>query len=105
MNRMGQFTPAEEAFVLHEPVRAVKKALDAGPVRPILLRKTGATVRTVGWPDLFYLYAVKALRQELTPKARKEFYEALQHGAVERDGEVRFGRFRIVVDDLVREVE
>jgi uncharacterized protein (DUF433 family) len=102
---MGQFTPAEVAFVLREPVRAVKKALDAGPVRPVLLRKTGAAVRTVGWPDLFYLYAVKALREELTPKARMEFYEALQHGAVEREGEVRFGRFRIVVADLVSELE
>ncbi len=91
--------------MLREPVRAVKKALDAGPVRPVLLRKTGAAVRTIGWPDLFYLYAVKALREELTPKARMGFYEALQHGAVNRDGEVRFGRFRIVVDDLVREVE
>jgi len=76
-----------------------------GPVRPVLLRKTGAAVRTVGWPDLFYLYAVKALREELTPKARMGFYEALQYGAVNRDGEVRFGRFRIVVDDLVRDVE
>ncbi len=105
MDRMAQFTSAEVAFVLREPVRAVKKALDAGPVRPVLRRKTGAAVRTVGWPDLFYLYAVKALREELTPKARIEFYEALQHGAVEREGEVRFGRFRVVVADLVREVE
>jgi uncharacterized protein (DUF433 family) len=105
MDRMTQFTPAEVAFVLREPLRAVKKALDTGPVRPVLLRKTGVAVRTVGWPDLFYLYAVKALREELTPRARIEFYEALQQGAVQREGEVRFGRFRVAVADLVRDVE
>ncbi|MFI5012934.1 MAG: DUF433 domain-containing protein [Hyphomicrobiales bacterium] len=82
----------------------MKKALDTGPVRPMLIRKAGGPVRAIGWPDLFYLYAVKSLREELTPKARTEFYEALQQTAVEREGEVRFGRFRIAVRDLVREM-
>jgi len=83
----------------------VKKALDAGPVRPVLLRRAGASVRAIGWSDLFYLYAVRALRDELTPKARTEFYEALQQTPVDRRDEVRFGRFRISVSDLVKEVE
>ena len=96
---------AEAAFVLREPVRAVKKALDAGPVRPVLLRRAGAPVRAIEWRDLFYLYAVRALRDELTPKARTEFYEALQQAPIERGDEVRFGRFRISVSDLVKEVE
>jgi uncharacterized protein (DUF433 family) len=95
----------EAAFVLREPVRAVKKAFDAGPVRPVLLQKSGAPVRAIGWPDLFYLFAVKALREELTPKARTDFHEAIQRSAVEREGEVRFGRFRVAVADLVREIE
>jgi len=105
VNQMAQFTAAEAAFVLREPVRAVKKALDAGPVRPVLRRKAGAPVRTIAWSDLFYLFAVKALRDELTPKARAEFYEALQQGALASDGEVRIGRIRIAVADLVREVD
>ena len=100
-----QFTAAEAAFVLREPLRAVKKALDAGPVRPALLRRAGASVRAIEWRDLFYLYAVRALRDELTPKARAEFYEALQQAPIERRDEVRFGRFRIAVSDLVKEVE
>jgi uncharacterized protein (DUF433 family) len=102
---MVQFTAAEAAFVLREPVRAVKKALDAGPVRPALLQRAGAPVRVIGWPDLFYLFAVRALREELTPKARGEFYEALQREPLERGREVRFGRFRIAVADLIEEVE
>lgn len=105
MNQMTQFTAAEAAFVLREPVRAVKKALDTGPVRPVLRQKAGTPVRTIGWSDLFYLFAIKALRDELTPKARAEFYQALQQGALERDGEVRIGRIRIAVADLVREVD
>ncbi|HJU16182.1 MAG TPA: DUF433 domain-containing protein [Stellaceae bacterium] len=105
MPEMGQFTVAEAAFVLGEPVKAVKKALDAGPMRPVLLRRTGAPVRAIGWPDLFYLFAVRTLREELTPKARAEFYRALQRDPVKRGGEVRFGRYRIAVTDLIEEVE
>jgi uncharacterized protein (DUF433 family) len=105
MTHSAQFTAAEAAFVLRDPVRAVKRALDAGPVRPVLLRRAGAPVRAIEWRDLFYLYAVRALRDELTPKARTEFYEALQQAPIERGDEVRFGRFRISVSDLVKEVE
>jgi uncharacterized protein (DUF433 family) len=105
MAQTTQFTAAEAAFVLREPVRAVKKALDAGPIRPVLLRRAGTPVRAIGWSDLFYLYAVRALRDELTPKARTEFYEALQQTPVEQRKEVRFGRFRISISDLVEEVE
>jgi uncharacterized protein (DUF433 family) len=71
----------------------------------LLLRRDGAPVRAIEWRDLFYLYAVRALRDELTPKARTEFYEALQQAPIERGDEVRFGRFRISVSDLVKEVE
>ncbi len=105
MAHSSQFTATEAAFVLREPVRAVKKALDAGPVRPVLLRRAGSPVRAIEWRDLFYLFAVRALRDELTPKARTEFYQALQQAPIERRGEVRFGRFRISVGDLVEEVE
>lgn len=105
MAHTAQFTAAEAAFVLREPVRAVKKALDAGPVRPVLLRRAGAPVRAIEWRDLFYLYAVRALRDELTPKARTEFYEALQQAPTAKRDEVRFGRFRISVRDLIEEVE
>ncbi len=105
MAHSAQYTATEAAFVLREPVRAVKKALDAGPVRPVLLRRAGAAVRAIEWRDLFYLYAVRALRDELTPKARSEFYEALQQTPIDRGDVVRFGRFRISVGDLVEEVE
>jgi uncharacterized protein (DUF433 family) len=105
VTQMAQFTAAEAAFVLREPISAVKKELDTGPVRSVLLRKSSGSVRAIGWPDLFYLYAVKALKAELTPKARTEFYDALQQTPVEHEGEVQFGRFRVAVGDLVREIE
>ncbi|UHD45816.1 DUF433 domain-containing protein [Aureimonas altamirensis] len=105
MTHSSQYTATEAAFVLRESVRSVKKALDTGPVRPVLMRRAGTSVRAIEWRDLFYLYAVRALRDELTPKARTEFYEALQEAPIGRDGEVQFGRFRILVRDLVAEVE
>jgi uncharacterized protein (DUF433 family) len=105
MPEIAQFTAAEAAFVLREPVHTVKMAFDAGPVRAVLRRRAGVAVRTVGWSDLFYLFAVRSLRDELTPMARTAFYEALQHGPVERGQEVRFGHIRIAVADLVDEIE
>jgi uncharacterized protein (DUF433 family) len=105
MSQTTQFTAAEVAFVLREPIRDVKKALDAGPVRPVLLRRAGARVRAIGWRDLFYLYAVRFLRLELTPKARIEFYEALQETRLKHLAEVSFGRLSVTIRDLVEEVE
>src|SRR6267142_3022098 len=105
MVQAQQFTAAEVAFVLREPVRAVKKTLDSGPVRPVLLRKAGTPVRAIGWRDLVYLYVARSLRDELTPKARAEFYDALQHYPMGRGGEISFGRFRVAIADLIEEVE
>jgi uncharacterized protein (DUF433 family) len=105
MPEMVQFTAAEAAFVLGEPIKTVKKALDTGPVRPMLLRRAGVPVRAIGWSDLFYLFSMRALREELTPKARAEFYQALQRDSVRQSGEVRFGRFRIAVADLIEEIK
>ncbi|MBU2655762.1 DUF433 domain-containing protein [Acidomonas methanolica] len=62
-------------------------------------------MRAIEWRDLFYLYAVRALRDELTPHARVEFYQALQRQPSERQDEIRFGRFRVTVGDLIEEVE
>jgi uncharacterized protein (DUF433 family) len=105
MAQAAQFTVAEAAFVLREPIRAVKKALDAGPVRPVLLRRAGAPVRAIDKGDLFYLYAVRELREELTPKARTEFYDAFRRTLTEDSDEVFLGRLRIAIADLVQEVE
>jgi uncharacterized protein (DUF433 family) len=98
------FTAAEVAFVLREPIRAVKKALDEGPVQAKLVKKSGGAVRAVEWADVLYLFAVRALRDELTPKGRNEFYHALKRVPVERTHEVRFGRLSIGIDDLKAEV-
>lgn len=99
------YTAAEAAFVLRESVRAVKKALDDGPVQTKLISKPGGTVRTIEWSDLFYLYAVRVLRDELTPKSRNEFYHALKSIQVGRAREVKFGRLSVAIEDLRTEVE
>jgi uncharacterized protein (DUF433 family) len=105
MSHAARFTAAEAAFILREPVRAVKKALDVGPVRPVLLRRDGGSVRAIGWSDLLYLFAARALRDELTPKARAELYEAIHEFPICPRDEVRFGRFRISIGDLFEDVE
>jgi uncharacterized protein (DUF433 family) len=98
------FTAAEIAFVLREPVKTVKKALDEGPVQAKLVRKASGTLRVVEWDDVVYLFAVRVLRDELTPKARSEFYHALKRVAVESVHEVRFGRLSVTVDDFKAEL-
>jgi uncharacterized protein (DUF433 family) len=99
------FTAAEVAFVMREPVKVIKKALDDGPVLAKLVAKPGGSVRAIEWSDLLYLFAVRALREELTPKARNEFYHALRRVPVERVQEVRFGRLRVDIHDLKAQVE
>ena len=99
------FTAAEVAFVMREPIKVIKKALDDGPVEAKLVAKPGGTVRAVEWSDLLYLFAVRALREELTPKARNEFYHALKRVPVERAQEIRFGRLSVDINDLKAQVE
>lgn len=99
------FTAAEVAFVLREPVKAIKKALDDGPVEPKLIAKAGGSVRAVEWADLIYLFAVRSLRDELTRKARNDFYHALKSSPAGQSREVRFGRLCVSIDDFQVEVE
>jgi uncharacterized protein (DUF433 family) len=106
MEKALAYTTAEVAFLLREPIKAVKKALDEGPVEARLVHRPGARpVREIAWRDLLYLFAVRTLREELTPKARAEFYHALKLTPVDRVREVRFGRLTVAIDDLKAEVE
>ena len=101
----ARVTTAEAAFVLREPVEAVKKALSVGPVRPMIVKSKGRTVRAIGRRDMFYLYAVRALREELTPKTRVQFYDAIHQMRTVHAEEIQFDRIRLEVGDLFREVE
>jgi uncharacterized protein (DUF433 family) len=105
MSDLAEFTTAEVAFVLRQPVKAVKKALDQGPVQATLIKKHGGTVRAVKWPDLIYLFAVRTLQDELTPKARRDFYYALTSAPVDLTSEVRFGHLRVLIGDVKAEVQ
>lgn len=99
------YTAAEAAFVLREPVKTIRKALDEGPVEAKLVRKAGSSVRAVEWIDLLYLFAIRNLRDELTPKARNEFYHALKHSRRSDVSEVRFGRLSVALDEFKVEME
>lgn len=105
MTEATAFTAAEVAFVLREPVKSVKKALDEGPIQAKLVKRAGGAVRAIDWADVVYLFAVRSLRDELTPKARAEFYHALKRAPVEGTHEVRFGRLSIAIDDLKAEAQ
>lgn len=100
-----EFTTAEAAFVLRESVKAIRKAIDDGPVEARLVQKPGGAVRALQWKDLVYLFAMRSLRDELTPKARNEFYHALKRFPVEQMQEVRIGRLSIVIEDLKTELQ
>lgn len=102
MSKTVAFTAAEVAFVLREPVKTVKKALDEGPVEPRLMKKAGATVRTVDRTDLLYFFVVRALRDQLTPLARVQLYNAMKRSPIEH--EIHFGRLSVTIDDLIAEV-
>lgn len=104
MTNLTQFTAAEAAFVLRQTVRTVTKALERGPVRPVPRLRSGVSVRVIDWVDLFYLFAVRGLRDDLTPKARGDFHQALRLTGPECGDEVRFGRFRVAVADLLDEL-
>jgi uncharacterized protein (DUF433 family) len=90
------------AFVLREPVKTVKKALDDGPVEPRLIRKAGGTVRTIDWTDLLYLFVARSLRDEQTPLARVQLYHAMKRSPA--GDEVQFGRLSVAIDDPIVEV-
>ncbi len=104
MAEKSQFTAAEAAFVLREPVRNVTKAFDRGPVRPSLRIRSGAPLRVIDWADLLYLFAVRTLRADLTPKARGELHAALRRARPGQADEVGFGRFRVALADMVDEM-
>lgn len=107
MPRTSPLTAAEVAFVLREPLKAIKKALDEGPVRSRLSRKAhgGGSVRTVDWRDVFYLFAVRALRDELTVKARRDFHAALKRTPLGKARVVKFGRLSVAIADLRADLE
>jgi uncharacterized protein (DUF433 family) len=104
MSNTAAFTAAQVAFVLREPVKTVKKALDEGPVRARPVQKASGTVRTVDWKDLLYLFAVRSLREELTPAGRVQLYHAIRRTPIESEHEVRFGLLRVAIDDMVAQV-
>jgi uncharacterized protein (DUF433 family) len=101
-----EWTVAQAAFVLNEPLDAFKKAVERGPVRPRVVRIGGLRIRKFDLGDLVFLHAQRELKSELTPKGRAELYEAFtklpHHGA---RSEVAFGHFKFEFGRHLKEVE
>jgi len=105
MTHRTKFTAAEATFILGEPTRTPESPLDDGTVRPVLPRGGDASERAIEWQELFFLYAARTLRDHLSPKALLELHETLPQSPVKSTGEVQFGRFRIALHDLIKEVD
>ncbi|OAX86290.1 hypothetical protein A7D16_19895 [Xanthomonas nasturtii] len=99
------YTANEVAFVLGETVKAVKKTIDTGPVKTTLAKQAGTRMRFVKREDLLYLFANKSLQEELTAKARRDLYKALQKVNVERVDSVRLGSLSIHIQSLRAEMD
>jgi len=97
MGRRCNWTAAEAAFVLEEPVRRHQKGLDEGPIRAALVRKAGRGCARLIGPILSISSLFRALKEESHPKARAELYEALKTGGAETPGVVSFGRLSVDV--------
>lgn len=105
MRKISEFTAAEAAFVLREPVKSVKKALDHAPFEVKLVQRAGGAVRSVDWRDLLYLYVTRSLRDDLTPKARREIYPAFKRMRRDGIGKVELGRLSVSIADMQAEIE
>jgi uncharacterized protein (DUF433 family) len=102
-----EWTTAQAAFVLNEPLDVLKKVVERGPLRARVVRVGGGMrVRMFDLGDLIFLHAQRELKTELTPKGRAELYEALTnlriHGA---RPEVAFGHLKFEFARHLKAVE
>ncbi len=102
MAETQRLTAAEAAFVLNELPKAVRKALDEGPIEATVIRRRGVSVRMLERVDVIYLYAASLLKEELTPTSRQELYHAMKRKLSRHVG---FGRIRIDIADAVDVVD
>jgi uncharacterized protein (DUF433 family) len=101
-----EWTTAQAAFVLNEPLDAFKKVVERGPVRARVVRIGGQRVRKFDLGDLVFLHAERELKTELTPKGRAELYQALTKLPVHHARpEVVFGHFKFEFGRHLQEVE
>lgn len=100
-----QWTIAQAAFVLNEPLEAFRRSVERGPVKPRVVRAGGVNVRVFDLADLVFLHAERDLRSDLTPKGREELYKALtDHLARITRPEVAFGQLRFKITPHLKEV-
>jgi uncharacterized protein (DUF433 family) len=100
------WTTAQAAFVLNEPLDAFKKVVERGPVRAQVVRVGGLQVRKFALVDLVFLHAERELKTELTPKGRAGLYKALLNLPVySARSEVAFGQFKFNIGRHLKEVK
>jgi len=72
-----QWTLPEAAFVLDQPLDAIKRDVNRRPLKPEASGPAKRAVRCVGLTDLVYLDMVATYRHTLTPSALDDLYVAV----------------------------
>jgi hypothetical protein len=101
------WTVAEAAFVLKEPVEVIRKVVERGPVKARIVHRGRLKLRTVALPDLVFLHAERDLRTALTPKGKAELYDALvrRPSRLPSMATVTFGGLKLEIQHHLQEVE
>jgi uncharacterized protein (DUF433 family) len=101
-----EWTAAQAAFVLNEPLDAFKKVVERGPVKPRVVRVGGLRVRKFDLGALVFLQAQGELKAELTPKGRAELYAAMTRlPNLDAATEVAFGDLKFAFGRSLQKVE
>lgn len=91
----ARLTVPEAAFVAGLTIRDVNREIDAK-----IIGVAGRSERLVRGADLFYLFAVKDVRSQLTPVLRRHMRKAIADAAGARASEARLHQFVFPIDRI-----
>jgi uncharacterized protein (DUF433 family) len=91
----ARLTIPEAAFVSGLTVRDINREIDAG-----IISVGGRSGRKLRGADLFYLFAVKEVRNQLDPALRKSMRKAIVDAAAARRREARVHHFVFLIEGI-----
>lgn len=104
MHSERSYTAGEVGFLLQEPLRAVKKALDVGALAYHVEKVSGQKVRKVAWRDVVFWHTYRTLKNDISPRARDAMHRAIVSSSGNDLKVVRFGRISIDVADIIQDL-
>ena len=103
---LQEWTTAQAAFVLGEPLETLKREIDRGPIKARIVKVGGLRVRKFVLTDLVFLHVQRELKNDLTPKGRTELYMALSKVPASRTRQqVKFGDLKFEYGRHLKEVK